>query len=118
MSTVVQNNLLSLKGVLPEPVKSIEDVELGWLAKGSVLVISKKDDRFARVMLDLLEVGGEVACFISTAFHFAFLVEVVDSDTYRTATRAGLVSAGRWRWEGVLSVCSWKMHLLRHKSKL
>lgn len=67
-------------GVLDQPVHGAQDVGLGGLAHGVLLVIGEKDHVFAGIAEVLVQVGGHVLDVVDASAQLAFLTEVVDAD--------------------------------------
>lgn len=63
-----------------QPVHGPQDVRLGRLAHGVLLVIGEKNHVFALVAKVLVEVGAHVLDIIDTTAQLAPLPEVVDAD--------------------------------------
>ena len=80
LTRVVEEKGVVRTGILDQPVHGAQDVGLGRLAHGVLLVIRQQDHVFAGVAEVLVEVGGHVLDVVDAAAQLPFLVEVVDTD--------------------------------------
>lgn len=77
--------------ILDQPVHSAQDIRLGRLAHGVLLIIGEEHHVFAGIAKILVQVCGHVLHIIDTSTKLTLLAEVVDSDQQRLA----LTSAAR-----------------------
>lgn len=66
--------------ILDQPVHGAEDIRLGRLAHGVLLVIGQDHHILAGVAEVLVQVGGHVLDVVDTSAQLTFLTEIVDSD--------------------------------------
>lgn len=66
--------------ILNQPVHSAQDIRLGRLAHGVLLIIGKEDHVFARVAEILVQICGHVLDIVNTSAQLTLLAEIVDSD--------------------------------------
>ena len=71
--------------IFDQPVHGAQDVRLGRLAHGVLLVVGQDDHVLARVAEVLVEVGAHVLDVVDAAAQLAALAEVVDADEQRLA---------------------------------
>lgn len=67
-------------GVLNEPVHGAQDVLLGWLTHGVLLVVGQCDHILALVTKGLHQVVGHVLNIVDATSELALLAKVVDAD--------------------------------------
>jgi hypothetical protein len=77
--------------ILDQPVHSAQNIRLGRLAHGVLLVIGEEDHIFASIAKVLVQVCGHVLHIVDTPAKLTLLTEVVDANQQRLA----LTSAAR-----------------------
>ena len=99
-----------------QPMHGPQDVGLGWLAHGILLVVCQDDHILPRISEILVQVGGHILDIVDTTPQLTPLVEIIDAYQKRFAPtrtvrvlvrimlwrpRAKGLSAVGWRWGSV-----------------
>lgn len=71
--------------ILDQPMHSAQNIRLGRLAHGVLLIIGKEDHVFTGIAEVLVQVCGHVLDIVDTSTQLALLAEIVDSNQERLA---------------------------------
>ena len=83
LTGVVEEERVVRLVVLDQPMHSAEDVGLGRLAHGVLLVVGQKHHVFTGITKVLIQIGRHVLHIVDAPAQLALLVEIVDSDQKR-----------------------------------
>ena len=69
--------------IFDQPVHRTEDIRLGWLAHGVLLVVGQEDHVFAGISKILIQIRRHVLNVVDTAAQLTLLPKIVDTNQQR-----------------------------------